>query len=97
MATLSDWMQMHDNHSPFPNGPPAKGQSCAKVENEHSSLEKVSCGKLYPRKPASAGEEEVVEDPRRRELYRLWLARNCAFMNNFVPVVALAMLANMDF
>ena len=43
------------------------------------------------------GEEEVVEDPRRRELYRLWLARNCAFMNNFIPVVALAMLANMDF
>ena len=97
VATLSEWMQMHDYHSPFPNGPPAKGQSCAKVENEHSSQEKVSCGKLYPRKPVPVGEEEVVEDPRRRELYRLWLARNCAFFNNFVPVIALAMLANMDF
>ena len=42
------------------------------------------------------GEEEVVEDPRRRELYRLWLARNCAFFNNFLPAVALAMLASMD-
>ena len=97
VATLSEWMQMHDYHSPFPNGSPAKGQSCAKVENEHSSQEKVFCGKLFPRKPVLVGEEEVVEDPRRRELYRLWLARNCAFFNNFVPLISLAMLANMDF
>ena len=97
VATLSEWMQMHDYHSPFPNGPPAKTQSCAKVDDAHSSQEKVSCGKLFPRKPVPVGEEEIVEDPRRRELYRLWLARNCAFMNNFVRVVALAMLANMDF
>ena len=41
--------------------------------------------------------EEVAEDPRRRELYRLWLARNCHFINNYVPIVMLATLANMDF
>jgi hypothetical protein len=29
--------------------------------------------------PAGAG--EVLEDPRRRELYRLWLGRNCNFIN----------------
>ena len=87
VATLSEWMQMHDYHSPFPDGPHAKGQSCAKVEN----VEKVSCGKLYPRKKVPVGEEEVSEDPRRRELHRLWIARNCAFLKKFVPLVALAM------
>ena len=39
----------------------------------------------------------MAEDPRRRDLYRLWLARNCHFLNNFVPAVMLAMLSNMDF
>ena len=38
-----------------------------------------------------------AEDPRRRDLYRLWMARNCHFLNNFVPLVALATLSNMDF
>ena len=33
VATLTDWMQLHDFHVPFPNGPPSKGQSCAKVDN----------------------------------------------------------------
>ena len=68
-----------------------------KVENEHSHSEKVACGKLFPRKPILPGSEEVCEDPRRRELFRLWLARNCNFMNNFVPIICFATLANMDF
>ena len=97
VGTLVDWMQLHDFHAPFPSGPPSKGQSCAKVENEHSCQEKTYCGKMFPRKLIIPGSEEVAEDPLRRELYRLWLARNCAFMNNFVPVVSLATLANMDF
>ena len=42
------------------------------------------------RKPLLFGEEEDVEVPRRGELYRLWLAPNCACFNNFVAVVALA-------
>ena len=41
--------------------------------------------------------EEVAEDPRRHDLYRLWMARNCNFLNNYVPVLMLAMLSNMDF
>ena len=40
---------------------------------------------------------EVEEDPPRRELYRLWLGRNCNFINNFVPSISSASLANMDF
>ena len=97
VATLAEWMQMHDFHTPFANGPPSKGQSCAKVDNEHSAQETVTCGKLFPRKLILPGNEEVSEDPRRRELYRLWLARNCHFINNFVPIISLATLANMDF
>ena len=81
----------------FSNGPPSKGQPCAKVDNEHSHLESVECGKLFPRPLVDPGSEEVQEDPRRRELYRLWLGRNCHFINNFVPLVALALLSNMDF
>ena len=88
---------MHDLHKPYALGPPAKDQPCAHVDDEHSTMERVSCKKLYPRKLVRPGEEEVAEDPGRRDLYRLWLARNCNFLNNFVPSVMLAMLSNMDF
>ena len=44
-----------------------------------------------------AASEEIAEDPRRRDLYRLWLSRNCHFLNNHVPIVLLAMCSNMDF
>ena len=88
---------MHDLHKPYALGPPAKDQPCAHVDDEHSTLERVSCKKLYPRKLVRPGEEEVAEDPGRRDLYGLWLARNCNSLNNFVPSVMLAMLSNMDF
>ena len=97
VAALAEYVNMHDNHKPYALGPPGKHQPCAKVEHEHSSMETVHCNKLYPRKLIEAGQEEVAEDPRRRELYRLWMARNCHFLNNFVPAVLLAMLSNMDF
>ena len=96
VAALAEWTQMHDYHAPFAHGPPNKGQSCAKVDNEHSKAERVMCGKLFPRKLITPGQEEVQEDPRRRELYRLWLGRNCHFINNFVPIISLATLANMN-
>ena len=79
-------------------GPPSKDMACATIENEHSTTqERVSCNKLYPRKCIDRGKEEIAEDPRRRALYRLWLSRNCHFINNYVPIVLLAMLSNMDF
>ena len=87
---------MHDHHSPWPMGPPGKEQACAAVDHEHSSKECVSCNKLFPRKCVTPGQEEINEDPRRRDLYRLWMGRNCHFLNNFIPVVLLAMLSNMD-
>ena len=96
VATLVDWSQMHDYHAPFPHGPPHKDQPCAKVENEYSAMERAVCGKLFPRKLIQPGCEEVSEDPRRRELYRVWLARNCHFVNNYMPVALLACHCNMD-
>ena len=65
VAALAEWVNMHDLHRPFACGPPSKDQPCASVENEHSSKEKVSCNKLFPRKIIEPGTEEVAEDPRR--------------------------------
>ncbi len=97
VSALAEWVNMHDLHKPFALGPPSKDQPCASVDNEHSTQERTSCNKLFPRKCIEPGDEEIAEDPRRRELYRLWLARNCHFINNYVPIVLLALLANMDF
>ena len=97
VAALAEWVNMHDHHKPYPLGPPGKDQSCAHVEHEHSTMEKVDCNKQYPRKLIEAGKEEVAEDPRRHDLYSLWMARNCHFLNNFVPLVILGLLSNMDF
>ena len=94
---LTEWVNMHDLHQPFANGPPRKGQPCAKVENEHSTQERVCCGKLFPRLCVEPGHEQVKEDPRRRDLYRLWLARNCNFVNNYIPIMMFMGLTNMDF
>lgn len=96
LTALVDWLQMHDYHAPFPQGPPRKDQPCAKIENEHTQTEHTFCGKLFPRKLIAPGCEEVSEDPRRRELYRVWLARNCSFVNNYMPAMLLAGLSNMD-
>lgn len=96
VCVLSEWVNMHDNHTPFPMGPPGKEQPCATVDNEHSAQERCICNKLYPRKCIVPGQEEINEDPRRRDLYRLWLGRNCHFLNNFVPVLLFAMVSNMD-
>ena len=92
VSALAEWVNMHDLHEPFANGDPAPHQSCACEDKG-----RVYCNKLYPRKQLRPGQEEVSEDPRRRDLFRLWMARNCRFLNNFVPIIMLAMLSNCDF
>ena len=39
-----------------------KEQRCAHVDDEHSSKERVSCNKLFPRKLVEPGAEEVAEE-----------------------------------
>ena len=78
-------------------GPPSKDQACCAVQQDHSTAEKLSCNKLCPRKGINPCEEEIAEDPRRKDLFRLWLARNCHAINNYVPVVIMIMRSNLDF
>lgn len=76
MGALAEWVNMHDLHKPYALGPPGKNQPCAHVDHEHSTMETVHCNKLYPRKLIEARMEEVAEDPRRHDLYRLWMAKH---------------------
>ena len=94
---LAEWFQMHDLHEPFAMGPPSKNQPCCKVENEMTSRETCECGKLFPRCLIKPGCGKISEDPRRRELYRVWLSRNCPFINNYIPLLVVATASNMDF
>ena len=96
MGALAEWLQMHDLHEPFAMGPPSKNQACAKVDDPMTSQERCECGKLYPRCLLAAVCGKIAEDPRRRELYRIWLARNCHFINNFAPLLLFATDSNMD-
>ena len=77
MAALAEWVNVHDLHKPYAMGPPGKDQRCARVDDEHSTNERASCNKLFPRELIQLGDEEVSEGPRRRDLHRLWMARNC--------------------
>ena len=72
---------MHDLHKHFPLVPPSKDQPCCAVDREHLTEETRFCNKLPPQKCITPGTEEIAEDPRRRNLFRLWLARNYDFMD----------------
>ena len=79
VAGLAEWVGMHGLHKPFPlGGAPAKGQSRCAVDREQSTVEMLSCNKLYPGKCMRPGQDEVIKDPRRRGLFHLWLARTPA-------------------
>ena len=40
--------------------------------------------------------DRIAQDPHRKDLYRLWLSRNCAYLNNMIPILLLALLSNVD-
>jgi len=70
------------------------------IFTNHSHAVHLQKARLAPKltmKTVQAGGGEVMEDPRGRELYRLWLGRNCNFINNYIPVLMLATNSNMDF
>ena len=93
VACLAEWVNIHDLHKPYAMGPPGKDQQCAHVDDAHSTKERVYCNKLFPRKLIQPGEEEVAEDPRRHDLYRLRMARNCHFIHNVAPCILMARLS----
>ncbi len=85
VAELAAWANNHDWHLPHAGGPPAKGQSCAKggdLGEGEEPVEQFYCSKLFPRSVVERAKERVEEDPHRAHLFRLWLARNCNFINN---------------
>ena len=85
-----------ERRTPFANGPPSRDQPCAKVDHPFSCMEEVYCGKIFPRVAIEPGQCVIQEDPRRAGLFRLFLSRNCGFINNFLPATKLFQLCNMD-
>jgi len=98
VSDLADWCNMHDWHAPFAAGKPDRGQSCAKCtrETRGTSNEIYYCRGNFPRPCVRAGAAGLQEDPHRPGVFRLWLERNCAYMNAYSPLLILALLANMD-
>lgn len=62
----------------------------ARRGNVHSAV------KVFQNPSVLPGCEILQEDPNRPTLFRLWLARNCAFMNNYSPIILLGLLGNID-
>ena len=98
IGELVDFSNVHDWHLPYARGHPAPHQSCAKCARgaEGTDNEVIYCGKLFPRDPVREGYEVLREDPSRPDLFRIWLRRNCAYVNNFNPLIMSTLLANMD-
>ena len=70
VAALAEWVNMHDYHEPFPDGPPGVHQSCATEDNG-----RLKCNKMYPRKTMRPT-KECPKNPADALFFRLWLARN---------------------
>ena len=66
------------------------------MDNAFSCAEEVYCGKIFPRLEIPLGDSMVQEDPRRAGLFRLFLSRNCNFINNYLPSTIVVQLCNMD-
>ncbi len=96
LGQLSEFCQMHDWHMPFAAGPPGSDQSCAKLDaataGTHAQVR--VCKRRFPKDLVQDGKECLVEDGPYN--FRLWLARNCSFMNNYSPLVLVALLSNCD-
>ena len=98
LAELVEFSNMRDWHVPYAKGHPAPHQSCAKFARcaDGTDREITYYGEMFPRGPVIAGRDVLREDPTRPDLFRIWLRRNCAYVNNFNPLITLSLLANMD-
>ena len=78
---------------------PGKNDACAKAEphSENRAGGRVYyCGKHYEKPRIRQGDAAILEDPRRKGLWRLNLPRNCAQVNNHIVALAIVLGANTD-
>ena len=78
---------------------PSKNQACAKMElstAHDASGPTYYCGKCFEKPRIPPGKAALIEDERRRDLWRLGLQRNSPYINGYMPLLALHLLANMD-
>ena len=54
------------------------------------------CGKDYEKSRMAPGRGAIVEDPRRKGVYRLYARRNCHHVNTHDPLKAMGLVANVD-
>ena len=78
---------------------PTKLDSCAKMEpsTAHDACgPKYYCGKGFEKPRIPPGEAAIIEDERRKDLWRLFLPRNSPYLNGYMALVILYLCANMD-
>ena len=78
---------------------PTKFAACAKVEPStahDAGGPSYYCGKCFEKPRIPAGDAALIEDDRRRDLWRLCLPRNSAYINGYIALLALTLCANMD-
>ena len=70
---------------------PGAKESCVRKQGQA-----VYCGKDYEKPRMLPGRGCILEDPRRKTLFRLYTRRNCHHMNTHDPLKAMGLVANVD-
>ncbi len=70
---------------------PGEKESCAQKQHGHSY-----CGKDYEKPRLLPGMGSILEDARRKALFRLYTRRNCHHLNTHDPLKAMGLVANVD-
>ena len=70
---------------------PAEHESCARKTQTYAF-----CSKDYEKSRIPPGKGVILEDPRRKGLYRLYARRNCHHVNTHDPLKAMGLVANVD-
>ena len=89
---------LHDYHDPPLSTKPERG-TCSRAEKGTAGTlaPKYYCSQDMPKlAPRPEGMEEVYEDARRPRIYKLALARNCAFTTKHWPMLVAFLQASVD-
>ena len=68
----------------------------AESESEHKTQSLPFCSKDYEKARMPPGTAVILEDARRKGLYRLYTRRNCHHVNTNDPLKAIGLVANVD-